>query len=99
GAAGNLQGHDLSAGTGDRRLDDAGREVAARLLADSIGSGLRVGRFRQYSAYRACLEARRLRLGLSRLCGGIWRLDDLVRLVRRRGPVEHVPGSKIGRPM
>src|SRR5207244_2787163 len=38
-------------------------------------------------------------LGLSCVCGGIRRLDDLVRFFRRRSAVEHVPAGEIGRPV
>ena len=65
GDARNLQGHDLSSGTGDRGLDDAGREAAGRFMADRAWLWLRLRRVRQYSPHRARTEARRLRLGLS----------------------------------
>ena len=97
GDAGNLQGHDLPAGAGDGGLDDAGRKAAGRLMADRARARLRLRRVRQYPAHRAGAETRRLRLGLSRLCRRFRRIDDLVRLVRRRRAVEHVSGSEIGR--
>ena len=40
----------------------------------------------------ALAEARRLRLGIRRVCGGIRRLDDLVRIVCGRCADEPVPG-------
>ena len=65
----------------------------------ALGLGFRVGRVRQHSAHRARAQAGRLRLGLPRLCGRFWRLDDLVRLVRRRRAIEHVSGGEVGRPV
>ena len=97
GDAGDVQGHDLPARAGDLRVDDAGRATAAGVMADRAGPRLRVGGVRQHSAHRAGAEAGRLRLGLPRLCGRLRRLDDLVRLVRRRCAVEHVSGGEVGR--
>ena len=94
--AGGIQGHDLSARARYRGFDDARRESAGRVMADRVGPRLRLGRVRQHSADRACAQAGRLRLGLSRLCRRVWWLDDLVRFVRRRRAVEPVSGSKIG---
>src|SRR6185295_20217442 len=85
GDARDLQGHDLSSVSGDRGLDDAGRKAAGRRLADRARTWFRVRGFRQYPAHRAGAEAGRLRLGLSRLRGRVWRIDDLVRLVGWRG--------------
>ena len=99
GDAGNLQGHHLPAGPGDLRLPDAGRDAARGFLADRAGPGLCVGRVRQHSADGAGPEAGRLRLGLPGLRGRLRRLDDLVRVVCRRGAVEHVSGGEIGRPV
>ena len=90
GDAGDLQGHDLPARARHLRVDDAGRAIAAGVMADRAGSRLRVGGVRQHSAHRARFEAGRLRLGLPRLCGRFRRLDDLVRLVGGRRAVEHV---------
>ena len=83
GHAGDVQGHDLPAGAGDRGLDDAGRKTAGRLLADGARPRLCLRGVRQHPAHRARAEARRLRLGLSGLRGRVRRIDDLVRLFRR----------------
>ena len=72
-------------------------KLPARLLADGAGPGLRLRRVRQHPAHRACPQAGRLRLGLPRLRRGLRRLDDLVRLVCRRGARQHVPGGEVGR--
>ena len=55
-----------------------------------------VCRVRQHSAHRPGHSPRRLRLGLPRLRGGLRRLDGLVRLLGRRGFVQHLPRSQIG---
>ena len=93
GHARDLQGHDLPAGAGYRRLDDARRKVARGRMADGARSWVRVSGFRQYPADGAGPEAGRLRLGLSRLCGRLRRIDDLVRLFGRGGAREHLSGS------
>src|SRR5262249_47726311 len=51
------------------------------------------------AAHGARSQAGRLRLGLPRLRGGLWRLDDLVRLLGRRGARQSVPGGQVGRPL
>ena len=63
----------------------------------ALGLGFRVSGVRQHPADGAGPQAGRLRLGLPRLRGGLRRLDDLVRLLRRRGAVEYVSGGQIGR--
>ncbi len=47
------------------RLDDAGGEAAARVLADRVRPGLRLVGVRQHPAHRAGAQAGRLRLGHS----------------------------------
>ena len=88
---------DLPAVAGDLRLDDAGGSAAGRVLALRFRPGLRLGGVRQHPAHRAGAEAGRLRLGHARLHRGLRRLDDLVRLQRRGGAVQHVSGGEIGR--
>ena len=90
-AAGRLQGLGLPALAGAVRLDDAGRAAARRVVADRARPGLSLLGVRQHPAHRAGAEAGRLRLGLPRLRRRLRRLDDLVRLLGRRGAVEHVP--------
>ena len=92
--AGGDQGHDFPAGAGDLRLHDAGGKTARGVLADGDGTGLHFRGVRQHPAHRTRPQAGRLRLGHARLHGGFRRLDDLVRLVRRRGSVQHVSGSQ-----
>ena len=72
-------------------------KLPARFMADGAGPWLRLGRVRQHPAHGARVEAGRLRLGLPRLRRRLRRLDDLVRLVCRRGARQHVPGGEIGR--
>jgi hypothetical protein len=72
-------------------------ETFKGIMADRDGARLRVGGVRQHPAHRAGAEAGRLRLGLPRLCGRLRRLDDLVRLVRRRRACQHVSGGEVGR--
>ncbi len=68
------------------RLADAGRDAApCASWQTALGPRLRLGRVRQHPADRARPEAGRLRLGLPRLRRRLRRLDDLVRLVGRRG--------------
>ena len=81
------------------RVDDAGREIAARLVAQRFRPRLPLFRIRQYSPHCAGLETGRLRLGLSRFHGRFWWFDDLVRLVRRSGSHQSVSGDALGRPM
>jgi hypothetical protein len=50
-----------------------------------------------HPAHRARAEPGRLRLGLSRVRGRLRRLDDLVRLLGRRGAVQHVSGGEVRR--
>ena len=83
--AGDLQGHHLPAGARHVGLADAGREAASGIVADGARPRLRVGRVRQHPADGAGAASGRLRLGLPGLCGGLRRIDDLVRLVGRRG--------------
>ena len=90
GDAGNLQGHHVPAGAGDLRLPDAGRGAARGLLADGARARLCLRRVRQHPADGAGPQAGRLRLGLPRLRGRLRRLDDLVRLLGRRGAGQHV---------
>ena len=97
--AGDLQGHHLPAGARHVGLADAGREAAAGVLADGARPRLRLRRVRQHPAHGAGAAPGRLRLGLPRLCGRLRRIDDLVRLVGRRGAVQHVPRSQVGRPV
>ncbi len=75
------------------RVDDAGAQTARRVLAGGVRPRIRIGGLRQYSAHRACAEARGLRLGLSRLCRRLRRLDDLVRLVGGRRAGQSIPGG------
>src|SRR5437870_5549654 len=81
------------------RFADAGGETAGGVMADGARPGLRLCGVRQHPADCARAQAGRLRLGLSCVCGGIRRLDDLVRFFRRRSAVEHVPAGEIGRPV
>ena len=84
------QGHDLPSRAGDLCFADAGRGAPGRFMADRTRPRVSLRGLRQHPAHRARPEARRLRLGISRLCGRLRRVDDLVRLIRRRGPVQHV---------
>ena len=93
-AAGRVQGLGVPAVAGAVRVDDAGRALACRVVADRARARLSVRGVRQHSADRARHQAGRLRLGLPRLRGRLRRLDDLVRLVGRRGAVEHVPEAR-----
>jgi len=54
--------------------------IAYQLLFSAFPAG--PGGLRQYPADETRVRARRLRLGHARVCGGLWRLDDLVRIVR-----------------
>ena len=69
-------------------------KLPAGLVADGARSWLRVGRVRQHPADGAGAEAGRLRLGLPGLRGGLRRIDDLVRLIGRRGARQPVPEAK-----
>ncbi len=62
-----------------------------------VRPGLRVRRVRQHPAHGARAQAGRLRLGVPRLRRRLWRLDDLVRLQRRRGPLQPVSRGEVGR--
>ena len=62
-------------------------QLPAAVVADGARAGLPVGGVRQHPAHRAGHQAGRLRLGLPGLRGRLRRLDDLVRLVGRRGAV------------
>lgn len=59
------------------------------------GSGFYLSGFRQHSADRTGLETGWLRLGLPRLCRRFWRVDDLVRFIRRRGAFNMYPEGQI----
>ncbi len=98
-AAGCAEGFVVPAFIGSRRIDDAGRSVTAGFVANRAGSRLFVVRVRQHSADRAGDSARRLRLGVSGVCGRFWRIDDLVWFVSRGRTREQVPGSALGRPL
>ena len=63
----------------------------------ALGLGFVSAVFDNIPLDRAGPEAGRLRLGLPRLRRGLRRLHDLVRLLRRRGARQHVPGSQVGR--
>ena len=65
-------------------------ELPAASWQTALRTGIRLRRVRQHSADRTGDQAGRLRLGLPRLRGRLWRLDALVRLFRRRCPVQHV---------
>ena len=78
-------------------LADASRVASVRVLADRAGARIRVVILRQHSADGAGAEAGRLRLGRAFLCRGIWRIDALVRFVRGRRDLQHVPGSTLDR--
>ncbi len=93
------QGQRLPALAGAVRIDDAGGETAAGHVGNDARPGLHLGGVRQHPADRAGVEAGRLRLGLSRLRGRLRRLDDLVRLVGRRGAVELLSRGALGRPV
>src|SRR5678815_1096393 len=81
------------------RLVDARREITCRLLGNRTRARIRFCRIRQHSPYRTRTEARRLRLGLSRVFRGVWRLDDLVRVKRGCRTLQHVPTGEVGRPL
>ncbi len=65
-------------------------------LAYRNGTRFRVRRVRQYPAYCAGAETGGVRLGLSSLRSRLRRIDDLVRLERRCGSLQHVSGIEIG---
>src|SRR5690606_16416104 len=67
------------------------------VVADSLRPGLDFRRVRQHPADQACPGAGWLRLGDAGLRRRLWWLHGLVRLLRRRRAVEHVPGSPVGR--
>ena len=71
-------------------------KLPSRGMANSARPWFCVRRLRQHPADGARIEAGRLRLGLSRLCGRLRRLDGLVRFVGGCGLDEHVPGSEVG---
>src|SRR5436190_1920654 len=98
-AAGRAQRQRVPSFADRVRFADAGGETAGGVVADRARPGLRLRGVRQHPAHRARAQAGRLRLGLSCVCGGIRRLDDLVRFFRRRSAVEHVPAGEIGRPV
>ena len=98
-AAGRVQRQRVPAFADRVRFADAGGETAGGVVADRARPRLRLRGLRQHPAYRARAQAGRLRLGLSCVCGGLRRLDDLVRFFRRRSAVEHVPAGEIGRPV
>ena len=80
-------------------VDDAVREIARPIVALRVGTGIRVGGFRQHPADRARAQAGWVRLGLPSVHDGVRRFDGVVRLERGSRPVEPLPGSEIGRPM
>ena len=65
----------------------------------ALGLGFLSAVFDNIPLTRAGAEAGRLRLGLPGLRGGLWRLDDLVRVVGRRGLVQHVPAGAFRGPV
>ena len=74
-------------------------ELPAASWQTVLGLGLSLRCIRQHPAHRARPEARRLRLGIPRLRGRIRRVDDLVRLIRRRRDLQHVSRGEVRRPL
>src|SRR5262249_12965730 len=68
------------------RLDDPCSEPAHSIMADGVRPRFSICRVRQHPADRGGLETGWLRLGIPRLHHWVWRIDDLVRIIRRRGP-------------
>ena len=81
------------------RFADAGRGAAGGFVADGAWPRIRLRGVRQHPAHQARAGAGRLRLGLSRLCRRLRRVDDLVRLLRGRCHFEPVSAGALGRRM
>ena len=63
----------------------------------TLGPRVCVGGVRQHTAHQARADAGWLRLGDARVCGRLWRVDDLVRIIGGRRHHEPVSRGTLGR--